>query len=49
MAEARQAAVDRLVERHENEFVKLYYSEAVARGLVEPHGTLEYNRSGLVA
>ena len=49
MNEARQAALERLAERHDQEFIKLYYTEAVARGLIEPHGVLEEHRRGLVA
>jgi hypothetical protein len=49
LAEARTAALERLAERHDQEFVKLYYSEAVARGIVEPHGSVDDSRRGLVA
>jgi NAD-dependent SIR2 family protein deacetylase len=33
---AREAAVERLIERHQGEFVRLYYSERVLRGEAEP-------------
>ena len=49
LVEARTAALERLAERHDQEFIKLYYTEAVARGLVEPHGTIFDTRRGLVA
>ena len=49
MAEARQAALERLAERHDGEFAKLLYSEAVARGLIEPRGSVEGGWRGLVA
>jgi hypothetical protein len=49
MNEARQAALERLAERHDQEFIKLYYTEAVSRGLLEPHGVLEEHRRGTAA
>ena len=49
LAEARQAALERLAERHEQEFVKLYYTEAVSRGLVEPQGSVGDRGRMLVA
>lgn len=45
--EAREAAITRLIERHQGEFIKLEYSERVRLGIVEPTYKLGYGWRGV--
>lgn len=47
--DAREAAIERLIERHQGEFVRLEYSERVLRGLAQPQYKLGAGWRGMAS